>query len=93
MDTIPAPALSPHAPRRHALPAPPPGVPPIRGWEHLLPQAVSLAWRHDPEVMSQLLASLLVMHLQPQARRMEATFDELHLMISLELQALAGYPE
>jgi len=61
--------------------------------EHLLCEAVLLAWRHDPQVMSQLLASLLAMHMHPGPRHMDTTLDELQLMISMELQALAGYPD
>lgn len=90
MDTIPA---CPRLPPAPCSPAPPPGVPPVRGWQQLLPQAVALAWRQDPEVMAGLLGRLLAVHVDPQGQRLQATLDELHLMVAMELQALAGYPD
>ena len=92
MDTEPA--LAPPAAHSagSALPAPP-GMPPVSHWQRLLPEAISLAWRNDPEVMSRLLGTVLAAHLQLHEQRMQSTLDELHLMISMELQALAGYPD
>ncbi len=92
MDTQTALAL--HVPHPAAsAPAAPPGIPPVDHWERLLPEAVALAWRNDPDEMSQLLGTLLAMHVHARPHRVGATLDELQLMISMELQALAGYPE
>jgi hypothetical protein len=63
------------------------------GWERLLPGAVAQAWQHDPETMGGLLATLLAQHMAGRTHCMDETLDELQLMISMELQALAGYPD
>lgn len=88
MDTLRA-----HRTLFHSPPPAPPGVPPVEGWERLLPGAVAQAWQHDPETMGGLLATLLAQHMAGRTHCMDETLDELQLMISMELQALAGYPD
>ena len=92
MDTDSALALLASRPRPHSVPAPP-GVPPVHDWESLLPEAVAIAWKRDPETMGHLLAALLSRHLAGHGESLDTTLDELHLMIAMELQALAGYPD
>ncbi|ADV26625.1 hypothetical protein Psesu_0772 [Pseudoxanthomonas suwonensis 11-1] len=92
MDTETALALPPPQPLAQFMAAPP-GVPPVPHWEHLLPDAVAQAWRRDPEVLSQLLGQLLACHLGRRNGHMDETLDELHLMVAMELQALAGFPD
>ncbi|WP_447729822.1 hypothetical protein [Pseudoxanthomonas suwonensis] len=43
--------------------------------------------------MGGLLATLLAQHMAGRTHCMDETLDELQLMISMELQALAGYPD
>lgn len=55
--------------------------------------AVVMAWARDPDVMCDLVATLLDIHLYHCQRSSERTLDELHLMIALELQQLRGEPD
>ncbi|AKC87405.1 hypothetical protein [Pseudoxanthomonas suwonensis] len=64
-----------------------------KGWHQLTHAAVVMAWRRDPEVMCDLVATLMDIHLHHCRRSAERTLDELHLMISLELQQLSGEPD
>ena len=64
-----------------------------RGWHRLTHDAVVMAWTRDPEVMCDLVATLMDIHLRQCSRSAERTLDELHLMISLELQQLSGEPD
>ncbi|WP_372015519.1 hypothetical protein [Pseudoxanthomonas sp. 10H] len=77
----------PDYPARPARPAP------AGSWHQLTHAAVGLAWTRDPEVMNDLVATLLDIHLQHSPRAPERTLDELHLMIALELQQLSGDPD
>ena len=43
--------------------------------------------------MSDLVATLLDIHLRRSSGRAELTLDELHLMIALELQQVSGDPD
>ncbi len=62
-------------------------------WHRLTQAAVLMAWHRDPEVMCDLVATLMDIHLHHCQRRPERTLDELHLMIALELQQLSGEPD
>lgn len=62
-------------------------------WHRLTHAAVIMAWRRDPDVMSDLVATLLDIHLRRSSGRAELTLDELHLMIALELQQVSGDPD
>jgi|GEM_PF-1771075 len=59
----------------------------------LVHDAVVMAWSRDPEVMCDLVATLMDIHLRHCSRSAERTLDELHLMIALELQELGGEPD
>lgn len=62
-------------------------------WHRLTQAAVTMAWSRDPDVMSDLVATLMDIHLHHCDRLPDRTLDELHLMISLELQQLSGEPD
>ena len=66
----------------------PPGA-----WHELTHAAVGMAWTRDPEVMNDLVGTLLDFHLHHRPGAPEAPLDELHLMIALELQQLSGEPD
>jgi hypothetical protein len=55
--------------------------------------AVVMAWTRDPDVMCDLVATLMDIHLHRCDRSAERTLDELHLMIALELQELGPDPD
>ena len=63
------------------------------GWHRITHAAVVMAWARDPDVMCDLVATLMDIHLSRCGRSAERTLDELHLMISMELQQLAGEPD
>jgi hypothetical protein len=52
-----------------------------------------MAWTRDPDVMNDLVATLLDIHLHHSLLPPERTLDELHLMVALELQQLSGEPD
>lgn len=96
MDTTLAPARTPHVlpptddAHHHAqylVDADP------AGWHRLTHAAVVLAWSRDPDVMCDLVATLLDIHLHHCSRAVERTLDELHLMVAMELQQLGGEPD
>jgi hypothetical protein len=62
-------------------------------WHRTTQTAVVLAWMRDPDVMCDLVATLMDIHLHHCNRSTEHTLDELHLMISLELQSLSAEPD
>lgn len=63
-------------------------------WHELTQAAVVMAWTRDPDVMCDLVATLMDIHLRHcNTRSAERTLDELHLMIALELQELSGEPD
>lgn len=70
---------------------PPPAVDPE--WHRLTHSAVVMAWTRDPDVMCDLVATLMDIHLRRSSASLEVTLDELHLMISMELQQLSGEPD
>lgn len=62
-------------------------------WHRLTHDAVAMAWTRDPEVMCDLVATLMDIHLHHSDVPAERTLDELHLMISMELQELGADPD
>ena len=93
MDTMQAMPDMGHASQgRDAMPDYPPQTrqPPPGHWHQLTHAAVGMAWTRDPEVMNDLVATLLDIHLHHSPRTPERTLDELHLMIALELGQLSG---
>jgi hypothetical protein len=65
----------------------------VRPWHQLTVAAIARAWAHDPDVICDLVATLLDIHLRHSDRSSDLTLDELHLMIALELQQLGGEGE
>ncbi|MBO9716080.1 MAG: hypothetical protein J7507_04550 [Pseudoxanthomonas sp.] len=59
-------------------------------WHGITYTAVGMAWTRDPDVMNDLVATLLDIHLHHSVLPPERTLDELHLMVALELQQLSG---
>jgi hypothetical protein len=59
-------------------------------WHGITHAAVGMAWTRDPDVMNDLVATLLDIHLHHSLLPPERTLDELHLMVALELQQLSG---
>ena len=64
-----------------------------RAWHRLTHDAVVMAWMRDPDVLCDLVATLLDIHLHHCNRVAEDTLDELHLMVALELQELGAFPD
>lgn len=62
-------------------------------WHGITHAAVGMAWTRDPDVMNDLVATLLDIHLHHSLLPPERTLDELHLMVALELQQLSGEPD
>lgn len=62
-------------------------------WHQLTHDAVVMAWTRDPDVMCDLVATLMDIHLRRSDVPAERTLDELHLMISMELQELGADPD
>jgi hypothetical protein len=62
-------------------------------WHRLTHDAVVMAWARDPDVLCDLVATLLDIHLHHCNRVTEDTLDELHLMVALELQELDPSPD
>lgn len=52
-----------------------------------------MAWARDPDVLCDLVATLLDIHLHHCNRVAEDTLDELHLMVAMELQELGAFPD
>ena len=68
-------------------------ITPATDWHGITHAAVGMAWTRDPDVMNDLVATLLDIHLHHSLLPPERTLDELHLMVALELQQLSGEPD
>ena len=92
MDTMQATQAMQRKPGKDASPEP--RTDPRRaspdGWHGITHAAVGMAWTRDPDVMNDLVATLLDIHLHHSLLPPERTLDELHLMVALELQQLSN---
>jgi hypothetical protein len=97
MSTLPNPGqaspLTDELPAWSLREARPDARPDPRAWHRLTHDAVVLAMTRDPDVICDLVATLMDIHLQHCNRSTEDTLDELHLMIALELEALHPSPD
>lgn len=91
MDTV-TPLHSPGPPSPPGPPAPPPGTTSAPADPRRSPTfaAVMLAWKRDPEVMCELVATVLDIYLRRSRPCSVRALDELHLMVALELEQLAA---